>query len=80
MPRSRGERKGIVAVCIAYRELSPDELAQVEGHERAQVERTKQRAYQACLDRQLAIGKRADALHDPRERARLLRSVPVCTT
>lgn len=72
------ERKGVYAVCIVYRDVSPGELAQIGSYERAQVERTKRRAYESCLDRQAALGKRADALHDPRDRASLLRTVPVC--
>jgi hypothetical protein len=72
------ERKGLVAVCIVYKEVSPDELAQIFNSERTQVERNKQRAYESCLDRQRSIGKRADEVHDPRERSRILATVPVC--
>ena len=72
------ERKGVYAVCIVYREVSPDELAQIGGYERAQVERTRRREYESCLDRQAALGRRADNLRDPRDRASLLRTVPVC--
>ncbi|HEY5937602.1 MAG TPA: hypothetical protein VIU61_23305 [Kofleriaceae bacterium] len=72
------ERKGVYAVCIVYRELSPDELAQIGGYERAQVERTKRRNYESCLDQQRMVGKRADETRDPAERSRILRTVPVC--
>jgi len=72
------QRKGVYAVCIVYREVSPEELAQIFGYERMQGERNKRRAYESCLDRQRSIGKRADDVNDPRERSRILATAPVC--